>query len=644
MKSLTMAGVILATVIGSLVQIASADSGVAAATQADQAVAKYGFTGRGVIVAIIDRGIDYTHPDFLNPDGTTRIKFMLDMSGQNLCDPNNPQPVEYSEADINQALKTGIPLAERDAVGHGTVTAGLAAGNGRAALPSSLQYAGLAPEADLLIVKLTSEGAPAHGNQPAEAAFQGCTDQALDWVVQKATLLGAPVAALINSGVQAGPIDGTSAVSRKIDTVFGLNIPGRVYVEASGDEGNLDNHSRSTYSDTTAAVFNVKIANTSSAELGVWYTGSVPAGITITFGDDGTMVSAPPGGSAMGTGVLMNQYDPGQQFYPWQSSGPDRAAFIQIHGHQGTATIQLQATQAGTGTVDVYAPGLGGSLMFTNNLTPGRLTDYSATRSAIVTGCYVVRTQWLDSSGMGQTLSTEGKTGRIWAGSAGGPTRDGRVPPEGGVDVVAPGQNSFGAYGLNTYYGSFSVNLIQGGNGYYGRQGATSGASPITLGAVALLLQMDHGLTGAQLKAIIHSSALSDSKTGKTPNPIWGAGKLSVLGAANAVAAMIPANPALSTSSLTFATKQKLGTTSASQSVTLSNTGTAPLTITSIAAGGDFQMSSNTCGTSLGAGASCTVGVAFKPTASGKRKGALVFKDFNTGSPQTVNLSGKGQK
>jgi minor extracellular serine protease Vpr len=147
-----------------MIQLAVGDTAVNQATQNDKAFAKYGLTGKGVIVAILDRGIDYTHPDFINANGTTRIKMMWDMSNANpslpICDPGQPAPIVYTQAQINNALQTHTPLNERDAVGHGTVGAGLAAGNGRAALPGSSQWAGLAPNADLLIVKMTSEGDP----------------------------------------------------------------------------------------------------------------------------------------------------------------------------------------------------------------------------------------------------------------------------------------------------------------------------------------------------------------------------------------------------------------------------------------------------------------------------------------------------
>ena len=200
----------------------------------------------------------------------------------------------------------------------------------------------------------------------------------------------------------------------------------------------------------------------------------------------------------------------------------------------------------------------------------------------------------------------------------------------------------FAAYGLNTYWEACcSFNLIKGGKGYYGRQTSTSSASPILLGSVALLLQMDPELTATQVRQYIHESAIFDSDTGSTPNQNWGAGKLNVLGAADAVAATIPADPAVNTKSVTFPS-QKVGTTSATKTVTLSNSGSAALGITSIAATGDFSVPNNTCGTSLAAGAHCTISVDFHPAKTGTRTSTLTIKDFNKNSPQAVQLTGTG--
>jgi len=93
---------------------------------------------------------------------------------------------------------------------------------------------------------------------------------------------------------------------------------------------------------------------------------------------------------------------------------------------------------------------------------------------------------------------------------------------------------------------------------------------------------------------------------------------------------------------------QGVGTTSSSQSATLSNTGSAPLLIGAVAASGDFGVASGgTCSTStpLVGGATCTINVTFTPTAIGSRTGTLTVTDNSNGvatSTQTVNLSGTG--
>ena len=99
-------------------------------------------------------------------------------------------------------------------------------------------------------------------------------------------------------------------------------------------------------------------------------------------------------------------------------------------------------------------------------------------------------------------------------------------------------------------------------------------------------------------------------------------------------------NATLSSTSLTFV-PQILGTSSPTQSVRLSNYGTMTLSITSIGASGDFSQN-NTCGSSLAAGAGCTIGVTFKPTQQGQRTGTLSITDNARGSPQNIALSGIG--
>ncbi len=98
----------------------------------------------------------------------------------------------------------------------------------------------------------------------------------------------------------------------------------------------------------------------------------------------------------------------------------------------------------------------------------------------------------------------------------------------------------------------------------------------------------------------------------------------------------------LSTGTLNLGTVT-VGSTSAAKSVTLTNHENVPLNFSSIVASTDFSVAGNTCGASIAAGAHCTVGVKFSPTASGVATGALTFTDDAANSPQTVNLTGTGK-
>jgi len=125
-----------------------------------------------------------------------------------------------------------------------------------------------------------------------------------------------------------------------------------------------------------------------------------------------------------------------------------------------------------------------------------------------------------------------------------------------------------------------------------------------------------------------------------TANSGWPAGQVSEFEVYPS-AGTPPNSASLSASpgSLTFGT-QSLNTTSASQAVTVTNTGTASATVSAVSVSGDFSQTNN-CAT-IAAGASCTVNVSFRPTASGTRSGTLTVTSNATNSPTTVALTGTG--
>lgn len=224
-----------------------------------------GLYGKNVIVAVIDRGIDWKNNDFRNADGTTRIKYILDYTN------NLNNPVTYTEAQINEALENNTELGHRDAVGHGTATMGIAAGNGR---NSNGLFRGIAPEASLIVVKAFSEGAPAHSDQAAEAAFGGVPQviTAMDFVVEKAAELGMPVVMLPNLGTNGGPTDGTSEFSRKIDSTVGPGIKGIAFVNGPGDEGGGANRAQATVQPGATLSLEMEKAQAGNLRFNLWYT------------------------------------------------------------------------------------------------------------------------------------------------------------------------------------------------------------------------------------------------------------------------------------------------------------------------------------------------------------------------------------
>lgn len=197
-------------------------------------------TGKGVVVAVIDSGIDYTLPHFRNADGSTRILALWDQ-GQTLSE-QFPPPVGffegrlYNEEDINEALSeivSELPVTGEtgqlsvDITGHGTAVAGLAA-SGRVD-----GYQGVAPESSLVVVKL--------GNSDRES-FPRTTElmRALTFVVRFASERRLPVAINLSFGNSYGSHNGGSILERFIDNIS--EIGRSVICVGTGNEGASGGH------------------------------------------------------------------------------------------------------------------------------------------------------------------------------------------------------------------------------------------------------------------------------------------------------------------------------------------------------------------------------------------------------------------
>ncbi|HEY2673087.1 MAG TPA: choice-of-anchor D domain-containing protein [Rugosimonospora sp.] len=172
-------------------------------------------------------------------------------------------------------------------------------------------------------------------------------------------------------------------------------------------------------------------------------------------------------------------------------------------------------------------------------------------------------------------------------------------------------------------------------------QTSTDGSSFAT--AVGSATYTFNPATGNTVSITVPGNTARYVRVNITANSGWPAGQVSEFqvypsggSTPPPTSAVLSANP----SSLSFAS-QALNTTSAAKSVTVTNTGTAAASVSGVSVSGDFTQT-NTCGTSIATGASCTVNVSFRPTASGTRTGTLTVSSNATNNPLTVALSGIG--
>ena len=199
--------------------------------------------GKGVLIGIVDSGIDYENPDFRNVDGTTRILALWDQTLQNGKPPQGYHiGTEFTSEQINEALRMEVReeryriVPSRDTSGHGTAVAGIAAGNGRGS--KNGKYRGAASEAGLLIVKMGGAG---------ETGFPRTTQlmRGVDYIVRKAEELKKPVAINISFGNTYGSHDGTSLLERYLNTVS--ERWKNVICVGSGNEGTTAGHAAGEY-------------------------------------------------------------------------------------------------------------------------------------------------------------------------------------------------------------------------------------------------------------------------------------------------------------------------------------------------------------------------------------------------------------
>lgn len=237
-------------------------------------------SGKGILLAVIDSGIDYTNRNFRNADGSTRILSLWDQTvspdaEKGFFPPEGFQTgTEFTREQINAALREADPLRQyelvpsRDSSGHGTAVAGIAAGaaaNVTGGVANN-NYEGVAPESELLIVKL---GALRENSFPRTTEMM----RAVTYVVRKAQSINRPVAINLSFGNTYGAHDGSSLLERFLDNA--AEIGRTVICVGSGNEGASAGHreGRVNVGETAATELSVGAYETAfSVQLWKTYT------------------------------------------------------------------------------------------------------------------------------------------------------------------------------------------------------------------------------------------------------------------------------------------------------------------------------------------------------------------------------------
>jgi subtilisin family serine protease len=514
-------------------------------TRAGTVRSETGLSGRGVVVGIVDSGVDPGHPDLCDAEGKTRVRWWLDFSRgpagrqpeletQYGCDEGLGCAVMSGE-DIDELLANAVENDEpRDTFGHGTHVASLAAGSGLSSDPP--RYVGVAPEASLIVARVARSG----GGGILDADVL----KAAGFVFERAQALGMPAVVNMSLGSDFGGHDGSSALELGLSDLVGSEHPGRALVVAAGN---------------SAGLYGVDLGLPSP--LGIHTEVHVPQrGEALV-----PIFTPPPQGDrtaatiyvwiGMQNGDLLNvglDDEDGEWIEPL---APGRAGVLRKDGIEVTVVNQtddLGATRGTTGAVLIIDGVWPASRSFTLRLTgtgtanlwlqsegdlspevsPGALVPRAfkegtinipaSAPDLIAVGATLNRTDWTDYQGNTVSFPQHGvlddappDTTAFF--SSAGPNAQGIMKP----DLLAPGANVIGAMsrfadprsaegGLFSALGrcpaDTALECFVTDEGH-GVSGGTSMAAPIVAGAIALLFERDPTLDQHQVRALLQAGA-----------------------------------------------------------------------------------------------------------------------------------------
>ena len=501
------------------------------------------YNGEGVVMGIIDEGIDFTHPDFRNEFGQTRIKFLWDQSLIN-ADPNTQaHPYGYGKEYTGNQIDTATQHYDSQ-FGHGSHVAGIAAGNGLAVN----NYKGVAPKSDLIIVKMNLY-------QPDNDFLSNLVD-AVKYIFDHADAMGKPAVINISLGTYFGSHDAKDIQAESIENLITAS-PGHVVVCSAGNAGTAPIHLGYELTPDTAFTW-MQYSNT-SVYIQAWCDSSDFQNMHLSLGVDRVNSSYTPitnlpftnVNSIEGTIVTDTIFSSGGRLAVVQSliqnwNGrysieyavyPD--SVIHVNGSD-TSRYFWKLMTTGTGRLDAWSfdmifdnlPDTSGYALISKYKKPDTqqtiVSSFTCSDKVITVGSYINRNFYTNAN-FAITRDTSLHTGNLSTFSSRGPTRDGRIKP----DITATGEwlLSCGTQSELNVLSAIDPEKVAAGKKHK-RSSGTSMASPVVAGIAALYLQKNPQATWLEVKTAILNCATTDAFTGNNlPDNSWGYGKVNGYGA-----------------------------------------------------------------------------------------------------------------
>ena len=384
--------------------------------------------GKDVLIGILDSGIDYLHPDFINEDNTSKIVSIWDQESEVKSPPEGMIfGSEFTRDDINQAISNNDDTLTKDNIGTGTIAAGIAVGNGRV----NELYKGAALGSELIVVKLRQyEGTFKEGRiNYINTDFLAGIKYILDIAKKEDKYL------IIN--LTLGQRPRSLILTTLLDTFSEIRGNGVFVVSGAGNEGNTDGHYEGSLQgvDTFQDVI-LEVGEQKNLDITIALNdpGRVGVEVISPSGEISYKVEyAPDNEQYEGEYNLEDSPYEIRLIYPWLLSGNEELLIRIIDIKPGIWTIRLYPEIIITGEVDIYLPNKNLIAEDTRFLDPNSystITFYGGTESVITIGAY------------------NDKTNSMWIGSSRGPLK-GRelIKP----DIVAPGVDIIGPYMNNNY-------------------------------------------------------------------------------------------------------------------------------------------------------------------------------------------------